>query len=108
MSGPWPYITSDSQSFVQVSRKVEEIAEEGLSTRLFVAPLLTRFSREHVYADVGQPLAAFLTVSPESLPRPFVESPSPPAVFCGGRRWRSRMREASHSAATILRCHTYE
>src|SRR4051812_8106603 len=31
----------------------------------------------------------------ESLPRTLVEIPSPPAVFCGGRRWRSRMRGLS-------------
>jgi len=45
-----------------------------------------------------RPLPAFLTLSLELFPRElaisFVESPSPPAVSCGGRRCRRRMRGA--------------
>jgi|GEM_PF-3062798 len=39
----------------------------------------------------------------ESLATPFVESPSPPAVSCGGRRWRSRMRGALYEIWAICR-----
>ena|GEM_PF-1294009 len=39
----------------------------------------------------------------ESIATPFVESPSPPAVSCGGRRWRSRMRGALYEICAIYR-----
>jgi len=39
----------------------------------------------------------------ESLATPFVESPSLPAVSCGGRRWRSRMRGALYEICAIYR-----
>jgi hypothetical protein len=46
---------------------------------------------------------AHLNGSLESLATPFVESPSPPAVSCGGRRCRRRMREALYEICAIYR-----
>ena len=44
-----------------------------------------------------------LNRSLESLTTPFVESPSPPTVSCGGRRCRRRMRGALYEICAIYR-----
>jgi len=44
-----------------------------------------------------------LNRSLESLTTPFVESPSPPTVSCGGRRCRRRMRGALYEISAIYR-----
>src|SRR5437763_17003345 len=63
--------------------------DEGVGCRSLVSSPILHFSHAHLNCSI------------EGIATPFVESPSPPAVSCGGRRWRSRMRGALYEICAM-------